>query len=155
MCLATTPIKSKYVRVPYQKRKRNFSKNFYNNCEDNTSMYQDRRGRLSLSSGQVGRKIGTKENSIMALPERKNKKNKNKKNKERLGSCCRWQCGRVGMSNVELKERERERSFSFFLLYLVGHERNQSQPATHVYRLLAATLSLSLSFISFSVDGIL
>lgn len=74
LCLATTPIKSKYVRVPYQKRKRNFSKNFYNNCEDNTSMYQDRRGRLSLSSGQVGRKIGTKENSIMALPERKNKK---------------------------------------------------------------------------------
>lgn len=37
-------------------------------------MYQDRRGRLSLSSGQVGRKIGTKENSIMALPERKKKK---------------------------------------------------------------------------------
>ncbi len=39
-------------------------------------MYQDRRGRLSLSSGQVGRKIGTKENSIMALPERKKKKKK-------------------------------------------------------------------------------
>jgi hypothetical protein len=36
-------------------------------------MYQDRRGRLSLSSGQVGRKIGTKENSIMALPEREKK----------------------------------------------------------------------------------
>lgn len=105
-------------------------------------MYQDRRGRLSLSSGQVGRKIGTKENSIMALPERK-KKNKNK---ERLGSCCRWQCGRVGMSNVELKERERDRSRFLFFISLVGHERNQSQPATHVHRLLAATLSLSFFY---------
>lgn len=59
------------------------------------------------------------------------------------------------MSNVELKERERDRSPFLFFISLVGHERNQSQPATHVYRLLAATLSLSLSFISFSVDGIL
>jgi hypothetical protein len=58
---------------PLSKKKEISRKNFYNNCEDNTSMYQDRRGRLSLSSGQVGRKIGTKENSIMALPEREKK----------------------------------------------------------------------------------
>jgi len=78
-CYVWQPPSNLKMCVPYHKKRKKFPENFkkekkkgnFYNFEDNTSMYQDTRGRLSLSSGQVGRKIGTKEIQLWPCKSKK------------------------------------------------------------------------------------